>query len=196
MGTIAIDPARDVLIIVDLQNDFCPGGALAVPDGHEIIPLINPLLRHRWFSVATKDWHPADHCSFTHQGGPWPPHCVQQTSGAELHPALETTSIQLVIAKGAQRDKEAYSGFQDTELTKILRERGVKRIVLCGLATDYCVRATALDALREGFEVVVLEDAIRGVDVMPGDCQRALEELRQRGAQLVASADLTFDERQ
>jgi nicotinamidase/pyrazinamidase len=193
MSTSAINAARDVLIIVDVQNDFCPGGALAVPGGHEVVPIINRLLQHRWLSVATKDWHPADHCSFKPQGGHWPPHCVQQTSGAELHPDLDATAIQLVITKGSHPDQEAYSGFQGTELAKILREKGVQRVVLCGLATDYCVRSTALDALREGLEVVVLQDAIRGVEVNPGDCQRALEELRQAGAQLISSADLTFD---
>jgi nicotinamidase/pyrazinamidase len=196
MGTIAVDSTRDALIIVDVQNDFCPGGALAVPSGHEVIPIINPLLQHHWLSVATMDWHPAEHCSFEPQGGPWPPHCVQQTPGAELHPALDATKIQLVITKGSHPDEEAYSGFQGTELAKILREKGVKRVVVCGIATDYCVRATAHDALQEGFKVLVLEDAIRGVEVNLGDCQRTLEELRQAGAQMVVSADLQFDERQ
>ncbi len=194
MSTIAVDSTRDALIIVDLQNDFCPGGALPVPNGHEVIPPINLLLQHHWFSVATKDWHSADHCSFNPRGGPWPPHCVQQTLGAELHPELDVTKIQLVITKGSHPDKEAYSGFQSTDLAKILHEKGVKRVVLCGLATDYCVRATAHDALQEGFEVIVLEDAIRGVEVNSGDCQRTIEELRQAGAQMVVSADLTFGE--
>ena len=193
MGTIAVDCDRDALIIVDLQNDFCPGGSLPVPTGHEIIPPINSLLHHNWLSVATKDWHPADHCSFKPRGGHWPPHCVQQTSGAELHPELDTTKIKIVITKGLHPDKEAYSGFQDTDLAKILRAKGVKRVVLCGLATDYCVRATAHDALHEGFKVIVLEDAIRGVEVNPGDCQRTIEELRQAGAQMAVSANLTFD---
>jgi len=194
MSTIAVDSARDALIIVDVQNDFCPGGALAVPSGHEVIPIINPLLQHRWLSVATMDWHPAEHCSFEPQGGTWPPHCVQQTSGAELHPELEAAKIQLVITKGSHPDEEAYSGFHGTELAKILREKGVKRVILCGIATDYCVRATAHDALQEGFKVLVLEDAIRGVEVNPGDCQRAIEGLRQAGARVVDSADLHFDE--
>jgi len=194
MGTITVDSARDALIIVDVQNDFCPGGALAVPGGHEVIPLINTLLQQRWLSVASKDWHPAAHCSFKPQGGPWPPHCVQQTIGAELHPELDATMIQLIITKGSHPDKEAYSGFQGTELGNILRARGVKRVVLCGLATDYCVRATAHDALREGFEVIVLEDAIRGVEVNAGDCQRAIEGLHQAGAQMVVTADLSFGE--
>jgi nicotinamidase/pyrazinamidase len=182
------------LIIVDVQNDFCPGGALPVPGGHEVIPRINRLLQYHWLSVATKDWHPANHCSFKPQGGPWPPHCVQQTSGAELHPELDATKIQLVITKGSHPNKEAYSGFHGTELAKFLREKGIKRVLLCGLATDYCVRATAHDALQEGFEVIILEDVIRGVEVNPGDCQRAIEELRRAGAEIVVSADLAFEE--
>ena len=193
MSTIAVDSARDALIIVDVQNDFCPGGALAVPSGHEVIPVINRLLEHRWLSVATMDWHPAEHCSFEPHGGPWPSHCVQETAGAELHPELNATKIEVVITKGAHPDEEAYSGFHGTPLAKILHEKGVKRVVVCGIATDYCVRATAHDALQEGFEVVVLEDAIRGVEVQPGDCQRALEELRRAGARVAVAADLRFD---
>jgi nicotinamidase/pyrazinamidase len=193
MSTIAVDSARYALIIVDVQNDFCPGGALAVPSGDEVIPVINRLLKHRWLSVATMDWHPADHCSFEPHGGPWPPHCVQETAGAELHPELDAARINFIITKGWHPDEEAYSGFHGTELAKILREKGVTGVVVCGIATDYCVRATAHDALQEGFEVVVLEDAIRGVDVNLGDSQRALDELRQVGARVVISADLRFD---
>jgi nicotinamidase/pyrazinamidase len=193
MSKISVDSARDALIIVDVQNDFCPGGALAVPAGHEVIPVINPLLKQRWLSVATMDWHPAEHCSFEPHGGPWPPHCVQDTAGAELHPELDVTKIQLVITKGSHPGEEAYSGFHGTELAKLLREKGVGRVVVCGIATDYCVRATAHDALQEGFEVLVLEDAIRGVEVNPGDCQRALEELRLAGARVIVSSDLGFD---
>jgi nicotinamidase/pyrazinamidase len=193
MSTIPVDSAKDVLLIVDVQNDFCPGGALAVPRGHEVIPVINRLLKHRWLSVATMDWHPADHRSFKPHGGPWPPHCVQGTAGAELHPELDATQIQLIITKGSHPDEEAYSGFHGTELAAILRAKGVRRVVVCGIATDYCVRATAHDALQEGFEVLVLEDAIQGVEVNPGDCQRAIEELRQAGAQIIVSSDLDFD---
>jgi len=143
--------------------------------------------------VATMDWHPAEHCSFESRGGPWPPHCVQQTAGAELHPELDAPKVQLVITKGWHPDQEAYSGFQGTNLAKILRDKGVHRVVVCGIATDYCVRATAHDALHEGFEVLVLEDAIRGVEVHPGDCQRAIVELRQAGAEMIVSSDLSFD---
>jgi nicotinamidase/pyrazinamidase len=193
MRKVPVDSARDALIIVDVQSDFCPGGALAVPQADEVIPAINRLLEHRWLSVATMDWHPAEHCSFEPHGGPWPPHCVQETPGAELHPELDAHRIQLIISKATRHDKDAYSGFDGTELAKILHEKGVKRVVVAGIATDYCVSATAHDALKEGFEVFVLEDAIRGVDVNPGDCQRALEELRKAGAQVILSSDLDFD---
>jgi nicotinamidase/pyrazinamidase len=193
MSTIAVDTATDVLLIVDVQNDFCPGGALAVPGGHEVIPVINRLLKHGWLSVATMDWHPPNHSSFEPHGGPWPPHCVQETAGAALHSELDAAQIQLIITKGSHPDEEAYSGFHGTELAKILRAKGVKRVVVCGIATDYCVRATAHDALQEGFEVLVLEDAIRGVEVNPGDSQRAIEELRLAGARVLVSSDLSFD---
>ena len=193
MSRISVDPKTDALIIVDVQNDFCPGGALAVPHGDEVVPVLNRLIEHRWLSVATMDWHPAEHCSFESRGGPWPPHCVQHTTGAELHREIDASKVQLVITKGSNPDQDAYSGFQGTELARILRERGVHRVVVCGIATDYCVRATAQDALHEGFEVLVLEDAIRGVEVQPGDCQRAIEELRQAGAKVIVSSDLCFD---
>jgi nicotinamidase/pyrazinamidase len=196
MSAVAVDSGTDALIIVDVQNDFCPGGALAVPCGDEVVPVINRLLEHRWLSVATMDWHPAEHCSFEPQGGPWPPHCVQETRGAELHSDLDATKIQLVITKGSHPDQDAYSGFQGTELAKILRDKGVHRVVVCGIATDYCVQATAQDALQEGFEVLVLEDTIRGVEVNPGDCQRAIEKLRQAGAEVIVSSDLSFSERE
>lgn len=193
MDAITIDPAHDALIIVDVQNDFCPGGSLAVPDGDQVVAPINRLLQYPWLTVATKDWHPADHCSFHQQGGPWPPHCVQGTVGAELHPQLESSKIQVVITKGSRPDRDAYSGFDGTKLAEILRERGVKRVVVCGLATDYCVRATAQDALKEGFEVLVLEDAIRGVEVNPGDCQRAVDALKAAGARFIASTELRLN---
>jgi nicotinamidase/pyrazinamidase len=193
MARISVNPATDALIIVDVQNDFCPGGALAVPRGDEVVPVVNRLLEQRWLSVATMDWHPAEHSSFKPYGGPWPPHCVQHTTGAELHRELDASKVQLVITKGSNPTQDAYSGFQGTELARILRDRGVQRVVVCGIATDYCVRATAQDALHEGFEVLLLEDAIRGVEVQPGDCQQAIEELREAGATVIVSADLSFD---
>ncbi len=194
MSAIQIDPRRDALIIVDVQNDFCPGGAFAVPHGDKVIPAINRLLAYPWLAVATKDWHPSNHSSFQAQGGPWPPHCVQGTPGAELHPALDAASIQVIVTKGSRPERDAYSGFDGTDLAKILRDGGVTRVVVCGLATDYCVSATARDALQEGFEVLVPEDAICGVEVNPGDSQRAVAELKKTGARFISSADLSFND--
>jgi nicotinamidase/pyrazinamidase len=172
------------LVIVDFQNDFCPGGALAVPDGDAIAPRLNDLAGSGEYDVvvATRDWHPPDHGSFAEHGGPWPVHCVAGTPGAELHNALDPTPIDVVIDKGQDRETEGYSGFEGTELARILRDRGVDHVTVAGLATDYCVKNTALDALREGFNVTVDSTATRGVEVEPGDSERALEEVRAAGA--------------
>ena len=173
------------LIIVDFQNDFTPpDGALAVPAGDEIAGRINALAASGDFDlvVATRDWHPPDHGSFEPQGGPWPVHCVQGTPGAELHADLDTDRIDLVIDKGQDPDREGYSGFEATDLAERLREGAVDELVIVGLATDYCVKNTALDAVREGFEVSVDPTAVRAVEVKPGDSERALEELRAAGA--------------
>jgi nicotinamidase/pyrazinamidase len=172
------------LVIVDFQIDFCPGGALAVPDGDAIAGRLNELAASGEYElvVATRDWHPPDHGSFARHGGPWPVHCVAGTPGAELHHALDPTPIDAVIDKGQARDTEGYSGFEDTDLAQLLRERDIDRVTVVGLATDYCVKNTALDALREGFHVTVDSTAARGVDVQEGDSARALEELRSAGA--------------
>ena len=172
------------LVIVDFQNDFCPGGALAVPDGDAIAARLNDLASSDEFDlvVATRDWHPPDHGSFAEQGGPWPVHCVAGTSGAELHHALDPTPIDMVVDKGQDPATEGYSGFEGTELAELLRERGIDQITVTGLATDYCVKNTALDALREGFAVTVDSTATRGVEVEPGDSERALEAVREAGA--------------
>jgi nicotinamidase/pyrazinamidase len=176
-------PGR-ALIIVDFQNDFTPGGALAVSDGDRISQRLNELAASSEFDlvVATRDWHPPDHGSFEEQGGPWPRHCVADTPGAQLHPALERDTIDIVVDKGQDRDSDGYSGFEGTALEDALRERGIDEVAIGGLATDYCVKNTALDALRAGFRVFVDERAVRGVDVEPGDSQRALDELREAGA--------------
>ena len=147
-------PGR-ALIIVDFQNDFTPGGALAVPDGDQISQRINELAAMSEYDlvVATRDWHPPDHGSFERHGGPWPPHCVAGTPGAELHPALARECIDVVIDKGQDRDTEGYSAFDGTHLERILRDRGIDEVTICGLATDYCVKNTALDARRTGFGV-------------------------------------------
>jgi nicotinamidase/pyrazinamidase len=172
------------LVIVDFQNDFCPGGALAVPDGDAIAGRLNELAASGEFDlvVATRDWHPPNHGSFAEQGGPWPVHCVAGTPGAELHQALDPTPIDVVVDKGQDPATEGYSGFQDTGLAALLRERDVDRLTVVGLATDYCVKNTALDALREGFAVTVDSTAVRGVDVEPDDSARALEAVRAAGA--------------
>ena len=173
------------LVIVDYQNDFVPpGGALAVPEGDTVAERINALAASGDFDlvVATRDWHPADHGSFAEQGGTWPVHCVQGTSGAELAPALDRAPIDVVIDKGQARDTEGYSGFDATDLAALLRQRGVDEVTVVGLATDYCVRHTALDALREGFAVRVDAGATRGVD--RDDAAAALDELRAAGARV------------
>jgi nicotinamidase/pyrazinamidase len=179
----------EALLIIDFQNDFTPGGALPVAHGDEIAGHVNELARSGRFDVvvATRDWHPADHWSFEAHGGPWPVHCVRGTPGAELHPALDRTRVDLVVDTGTTPEKEGYSAFEDTDLETILRERGIDQVTVVGLATDYCVRASALDALRAGFEVTVDPDGVRGVEVRPGDCQRALEEVRAAGG-IVATA--------
>ena len=172
------------LVIVDFQNDFCPGGALAVPDGDAIAARLNDLASSDEFDlvVATRDWHPPDHGSFAEQGGPWPVHCVAGTPGAELHHALDPTPIDMLIDKGQDPATEGYSGFEATGLADLLRERGIDQLTVTGLATDYCVKNTALDALREGFAVTVDSTATRGVEVEPGDSERALEAVREAGA--------------
>jgi nicotinamidase/pyrazinamidase len=175
------------LVIVDFQNDFTPPeGALAVPDGDAIADRVDALARSGDFDVvvATRDWHPPDHGSFAAQGGPWPAHCVQGTTGAELHPALDRALVDVVVDKGQDRGTEGYSGFEATELADLLRERRVDHLTVVGLATDYCVKNTALDALRAGFGVTVDSTAVRGVEVEPGDSERALEELRAAGASI------------
>jgi nicotinamidase/pyrazinamidase len=175
------------LIVVDYQNDFTPpGGALAVPEGDEIAGRINALARSGDFDlvVATRDWHPPEHGSFAAQGGPWPVHCVAGTEGAELHPALDTAAIDVIVDKGQDPATEGYSGFDGTGLASLLHERGIGELEIVGLATDYCVKQTALEGLREGFAVTVDSTAVRGVEVQPGDSRRALEEIRAAGAAL------------
>jgi nicotinamidase/pyrazinamidase len=170
------------LIIVDVQQDFLPGGALGVPDGDAVIDRINTLIEDEDFDVvlATRDWHPQDHESFAAQGGPWPPHCVQGTPGAELSPALDRERIDAVIDKGASREGEGYSAFETGELGSLLRTERVTEVTLAGLATDFCVAATARDALREGFLVTVDRAGVRGIDA--DGSERALAELEALGA--------------
>lgn len=184
-----INKKTDALIIVDVQNDFCPGGALAVPESDKIVPVINQLIPKFDKIYTTQDWHPADHLSFKEQGGIWPPHCVANTKGADFHPDLKAENA-IHILKGADKNKEAYSGFQGTDLSGKLKEDGIRRIFITGLATDYCVKATALDGLKQGFEVVIISDGIKGVDVNPGDSEKALGELKDAGVVIAKSGEI------
>lgn len=181
----------DGLVLVDVQKDFLPGGALAVPGGDEVIAPLNRCIgefeRHRLPIFATRDWHPGNHCSFRAQGGPWPPHCIAGSQGAQFPAQLQLVPDVHIVSKATRADADAYSGLQGTDLAQQLRDVGCTRLFIGGLATDYCVRATALDALAAGFEVVVLSDAIRAVDMQPGDGQRALEEITARGAHVIAT---------
>ena len=173
------------LIVVDVQNDFCPGGALAVPDGDAVVEAVNRMAADHEFVVATRDWHPPDHRSFAARGGPWPVHCVRGTPGAELHPGVDQGQIDVIVDKGQVSEREGYSGFEGTELERLLRERGVDAVDVAGLALDYCVKATALDAKRAGFGVTVHRDATRAVEVKAGDGERAVGELRAAGVEVV-----------
>jgi nicotinamidase/pyrazinamidase len=200
------------LLVIDVQNDFCPGGSLAVSGGDAIVPLINGLMRLFPRVIATQDWHPSDHVSFasSHPGKKvldsveadgimqvlWPDHCVQATRGADLHPALDTRAVGLVLRKGMRSRLDSYSAFFEndrttgTGLTDYLKGLGVTRVAVCGLATDYCVRASALDARRMGFEVFLVEDACRGVDLPKGSVTAALDDMVRAGVELVESGSL------
>jgi nicotinamidase/pyrazinamidase len=196
---MTIDPGRDALVVVDLQNDFCPGGALAVQSGDAIVPVLNRYLGRFKSAGApvflTRDWHPPVTRHFKAYGGVWPPHCVQGTRGAEFHPGLTPPHGAVVVSKGMDPEQDAYSAFQAEDpsgrpLSAVLAERGVRRLYVGGLATDYCVRASALDGLREGFEVVLLTDAIGAVELQPGDGARALDEMQGAGARFATLNDL------
>ena len=203
----------DALILVDLQNDFLPGGALAVPKGDEVVPVANWLSPRFELVVATQDWHPAGHGSFaaSHPGRRagevieldgltqvlWPVHCVQGTRGAEFVAGLDVSRVAKVFQKGIDPGIDSYSGFYDnghrrsTGMGEYLRERGVKRVVVLGLATDYCVKFTAMDGRRLGFDVTLIEDGCRGVELRPGDVDRAIEEMRAAGVKVGRSADVS-----
>lgn len=207
----AIDPRHDVLIVTDVQNDFCPGGALAVADGDAVVPAVNALARRFEHVVVTQDWHPPGHRSFasSHPGrapfetieldyGPqtlWPDHCVQGTLGAALHAGLELTRAELLIRKGFRPDIDSYSVFYENDRTSptglagYLRERGFARLFICGLATDYCVAWSALDARRLHFDTVVLLDACRAID-LGGSLERALQAMREAGVTLAQASEL------
>jgi nicotinamidase/pyrazinamidase len=185
----------DALLIVDVQNDFLPGGNLAVSRGDEVVPVLNRYLKifaARSLPIyATRDWHPQRHCSFQAQGGPWPPHCVADTGGAQFAAALQLPSAAVIISKATSVEQDAYSGFQGTDLDSRLRAANIRRLYIGGLATDYCVLNTVRDALRFGYRVLLLSDAIRAVDVQPGDGLRAEAEMTRLGAQRISVEGVT-----
>jgi nicotinamidase/pyrazinamidase len=189
---------RSALLVVDIQKDFCAGGALPAPGGADIIPAVNRHLvdaRSREMPVyATRDWHPPSTSHFKEYGGVWPPHCVQGTAGAQFHPELKLPPDAIVVNKGDDPQRHGYSAFDGhtstgKALLDDLRDRHVTRVYLMGIATDYCVRESALDALRAGLEVRVLADSIAGIDARPGDAQRALDEISAAGARIVQNLD-------
>jgi nicotinamidase/pyrazinamidase len=183
----------DALLITDMQKDFLPGGALPIDGGDEIIPVLNDYIRRfgdaKAHVLASRDWHPANHVSFKAQGGPWPPHCVQETSGVKFSPDLKLPKHSVVISKATNPEREAYSAFDGTSLAHELRTLGVKRLFVGGLATDYCVVNTVVDARKLGFETVVLVDATLGINVEPGDVDRAIETMLKSGAQQATADD-------
>jgi len=204
---------KRALIVVDVQNDFCPGGALAVPEGDAVVPIINLLMQSKCFDliVATQDWHPANHLSFASQHGKspgevielngapqilWPDHCVENTRGAEMVSRLESSRIARIFQKGQKREVDSYSGFFDndhqteTGLGAYLKNENVDQVYICGLATDYCVKFSALDAKALGFETFLIDDASRGVNLKEGDVERAVAELAAKGVLPLPSGDL------
>lgn len=190
VSAAAIGPG-DALVVVDVQRDFLPGGALGVPAGDEVVEPLNRAIQA--FERAglpvfySRDWHPPDHCSFRAQGGPWPPHCVAGTAGAGFAPGLRLPLEPEVISKATTRERDAYSAFQGTTLAQRLKSAGVRRLFVGGLATDYCVKATVLDARAGGFDVELLGDAVRAVEVNAGDGERALQEMQSSGAKLATT---------
>ena len=184
---------HSALILVDIQNDFCPGGSLAVKEGDRIVPVVNELQKHFALIVATKDWHPVGHSSFASL---WPPHCVQETAGAEFVAGLDTSRVARVFLKGTDIEIDSYSGFFDNEhrratgLGDYLKERGVTDVTIAGLATDYCVKFTALDAVMLGFNTTVVADACRGVELTHGDTARAIAEMAAAGVRVIESRQL------
>jgi len=185
---------NDALLVVDVQHDFLPGGALGIAGGDAIVGPLNRLLE-AWRShglpvYLSRDWHPPGHCSFAAQGGPWPEHCVAGTHGAAFAEQLVVAPGDSVISKATRPDKDAYSALDGTPLGASLRERGISRLFIGGLATDYCVRATGLDARAAGLGVVVLEDAVCGVNVRPGDDERALRELADAGCEAATTGEV------
>jgi len=180
----------DVLFIADPQVDFMPGGALAVPEGDKIFEPLNRLTHRFHLVIASQDWHPVDHISFRERGGPWPPHCVQMTAGADFHPKLDQSNLGLIVRKGYVPDQEQYSAFHKFDLAGMLRGRGTERVFVAGVATEYCVHDSAMGALEGDLEVYVLRDCVGPIEVEPGDEERALANLEKRGAVIIQSNEL------
>jgi len=181
---------NDALIVVDVQNDFCPGGALSVKNGDLIVKPLNDAMKYFDNIITTQDWHPKNHISFKKYGGVWPPHCVAESLGSNLHKDLDSEKVTYRVYKGQNKNKDAYSGFDGTDLSEYLKNSGIKRVFVGGLATDYCVKATALDSIEEGFETYILEDIVRGVNINSGDDKRALEEIKENGGNIIKTSDL------
>lgn len=190
---------KAALLVVDVQNDFCPGGALAVPDGDKVVPVLNEYIRRFEAAglpvFASRDWHPRQTRHFQSGGGVWPDHCVQDTPGAAFHPDLRLPAEYILITKGADPQEDCYSAFEGKGpsgelLADLLKQQGIERLYVGGLATDYCVKSSVLDAAKLGFKVTVLEDASRGVEVQPGDTQKAIEEMRAAGADFATLEDV------
>jgi nicotinamidase/pyrazinamidase len=186
-------PNKDALIVVDVQNDFCSGGTLAVQDGDQVVAVLNRYIDQFTQGglpiFATRDWHPEKTSHFISGGGPWPPHCIQGSWGAQFHPELKLPPETVMVSAGMGSDEDGYSGFlgrdeSGARLADLLRRQGVERIFVGGLATDYCVKHTVLDGLKEGFKVVLLADAVRGVNLNAGDSERAIEEMLHAGAEV------------
>ncbi len=186
----------DVLVIVDVQNDFCPGGARPVPKGDEVVPVLNEYTamfqKAKASILATRDWHPPNHKSFNTQGGKWPPHCVQNTEGAKFHPHLKLPRNTIVVSKAMSPQKENYSAFESDEIARTLQKQGVTRVFVGGLATDYCVKHTVLDALKLGFDAVLLTDAVAGINEEPSDSARAITEMTLNGAEQAVITDFLY----
>lgn len=178
---------KNALLLVDIQNDFCEGGSLAVPRASEILPVANRLIDESVAAgepvIASRDWHPVDHCSFEDRGGPWPSHCIQDTEGAAFHPDLELPDTAIRVSKGTAFDSDAYSAFDGTDLAEFLRRHKVQRLTVAGLAQDVCVQATVADALKEGFTVDLVKDGTRAVQ--PDHSDQVFAELEHKGANLV-----------
>jgi nicotinamidase/pyrazinamidase len=180
----------DALIVVDVQNDFLPGGALGVPGGDRVIEPINRIMPLFDYVVATRDWHPEEHPHFSDYGGPWPYHCLQETPGAEFGPGLRVDEFDEVLSKGTHVSSHGYDAFESGDLAERLRARGVHRVFVCGLATDYCVKATALAGVEAGFETILLTDAIAAVNVNPTDERTALDEMSAQGVRFAKTTEL------